>query len=38
MHNVPNEQIFRPAYWNAFGMKKENADYRACAALGPMFK
>jgi L-fucose isomerase len=38
MHNVPNEQIFRPAYWNAFGMKAENADYSACAALGPMFK
>ncbi|MDR2900112.1 MAG: L-fucose isomerase, partial [Treponema sp.] len=38
MHNVPEEQIYRPNYWNAFGMDKENADYRACAALGPLYK
>ena len=38
MHNVPEEKIFRPASWNAFGMDKEGADYRACAAYGPMFK
>ena len=38
MHNVPTEKIFRPAAWNAFGMDKENADYRACAAYGPMYK
>ena len=38
MHNVPEEKIFRPAAWNAFGMDKESADYRACAAYGPMFK
>ena len=38
MHNVPDEQIFRPSYWNAFGMDNEGADYRACAALGPMYK
>ena len=38
MHNVPEEQIYRPNYWNAFGMDKEGADYRACAALGPMYK
>jgi L-fucose isomerase len=38
MHNVPEEQIFRPNYWNAFGMDKESADYRACAALGPMYR
>ncbi|MBE7039664.1 MAG: L-fucose isomerase [Ruminococcaceae bacterium] len=37
MHNVPEEQIFRPAAWNAFGMDKEGADYRACAAYGPQF-
>ncbi|MBO7423048.1 MAG: L-fucose isomerase, partial [Oscillospiraceae bacterium] len=29
MHNVPVEKIFRPAVWNAFGMDKEGADYRA---------
>ncbi len=38
MHNVPTEKIFRPAAWNAFGMDKEGADYRACAAYGPQFK
>ncbi len=38
MHNVPEEKIFRPAAWNAFGMDKEGADYRACAAYGPLFK
>ena len=38
MHNVPEGQIFRPNYWNAFGMDKEGADYRACSALGPMYK
>ena len=38
MHNVPEDKIFRPAAWNAFGMDKEGADYRACAAYGPMYK
>ncbi|MBQ2236716.1 MAG: L-fucose isomerase [Clostridia bacterium] len=38
MHNVPDEKIFRPAAWNAFGMDKEGADYRACENYGPMYK
>ena len=38
MHNVPEEKIFRPACWNAFGMDKEGADYRACANYGPAYK
>ena len=38
MHNVPEEDIFRPAAWNASGMDKEGADYRACAAYGPLYK
>ncbi len=38
MHNVPEEKIFRPAAWNAFGMDKEGADYRACAAFGPLYR
>ena len=38
MHNVPEEKIFRPAAWNAFGMDKEGQDYRACQAYGPMYK
>lgn len=38
MHNVPEEKIFRPASWNAFGMDKEGQDYRACAAYGPLYR
>ena len=38
MHNVPEEKIFRPAAWNAFGMDKEGQDYRACEAFGPLYK
>ena len=38
MHNVPEDDIFRPAAWNALGMDKEGQDYRACAAFGPMYK
>ena len=38
MHNVPEENIFRPAAWNAFGMDKEGADYRACKNYGPLYK
>ncbi len=38
MHNVPEEKIFRPAAWNAFGMDKESADYRACENFGPLYK
>ena len=38
MHNVPEEDLYRPAVWNAFGMDKEGQDYRACGALGPMYR
>jgi L-fucose isomerase len=38
MHNVDEDKIFRPAAWNAFGMDKEGADYRACANYGPLYK
>ena len=39
LHNVPDEKIFRPACWGAFGTKDlEGADYRACAAYGPLYK
>lgn len=34
MHNVPKEQIFRPTLWDRFG----GDDFRACAALGPLYK
>lgn len=39
LHNIPEEKIFRPAAWGAFGTKDlEGADYRACAAYGPLYK
>ncbi|MBQ7221917.1 MAG: L-fucose isomerase [Bacteroidales bacterium] len=38
MHNVDEDKIFRPSAWNAFGMDKEGADYRACANFGPIYK
>lgn len=38
MHNVPTENIFRPACWNAFGLDPEGQDYRACAAYGPLYR
>jgi len=39
MHNVPDEDIFRPSAWNAFGKKDlEGADYRACEIYGPLYK
>jgi len=38
MHNVPGEQVFRPAAWNAFGTAEpESADFRACANFGPLY-
>jgi L-fucose isomerase len=38
MHNLPEEQIFRPSAWSAFGTANlENADYRACASFGPLY-
>ena len=39
MHNVPEEKIYRPAAWSAFGTKdKEGADFRACQNFGPLYK
>lgn len=38
MHNVADEKIFRPSAWNAFGMEKEGADYRACGTYGALYK
>ncbi len=39
MHNVASERVFRPAVWSAFGTDDlESADYRACAAYGPMYR
>lgn len=38
MHNISDDQIFRPSAWSAFGTDKEGADYRACATYGPLYK
>ena len=38
MHNVDEQNIFRPTAWNAFGMDKEGADYRACQNFGAIYK
>jgi L-fucose/D-arabinose isomerase len=38
MHNVPGEDIFRPAVWSRFGTAdSEGSDYRACASYGPLY-
>ncbi|MCG9479429.1 MAG: L-fucose isomerase [Actinomycetia bacterium] len=39
MHNVTDDQLFRPAAWSAFGTKEmEAADYRACQNFGALYK
>jgi L-fucose/D-arabinose isomerase len=38
MHNVPDDKIFRPSSWNAFGMDKESSDYRACLTYGSLYR
>ncbi len=37
MHNVPEESVFRPAVWSAFGNERCSADYMACKAFGPLY-
>jgi L-fucose isomerase len=38
MHNLPSEKVFRPSAWARFGaMDPQGADYRACAAYGPVY-
>lgn len=37
MHNIEEQDIFRPASWAAFGSEKEGSDYRACEAYGPLY-
>ncbi len=38
MHNVKDSNVFRPSSWGAFGSDPEGADYRACAAYGPLYR
>ncbi len=38
MHNVKEDKIFRPNAWNMFGTNDlESADFRSCAAFGPLY-
>ena len=38
MHNVPEDRIFRPHSWAAFGTEDaQSADYRACQTYGPIY-
>jgi L-fucose isomerase len=38
MHNVPEEHVFRPSAWGAFGAHEpQGADFRACSTFGPLY-
>ena len=38
MHNLTDDQLFRPTAWSAFGaMDPQGADFRACANFGPVY-
>ncbi len=38
MHNVPEEKVYRPSAWTAFGAQDpQGADFRACANFGPLY-
>ncbi len=38
MHNVAEEQVFRPSAWAAFGANEPmGADFRACQNYGPLY-
>ena len=39
MHNVPEEKVYRPHAWSAFGTEDaQAADYAACKKYGSMYK
>lgn len=39
LHNVAEEEVFRPSSWHRFGsgLDPVGADYRACATYGPLY-
>jgi L-fucose isomerase len=38
MHNLEDDNIFRPSVWTAFGANEPmGADFRACATFGPLY-
>lgn len=38
MHNVDEDDIFRPSAWSAFGSDSEGADFRACENYGALYE
>ena len=39
MHNVPEDKVYRPHCWAAFGTKDaQAADYAACRQYGPLYR
>lgn len=38
MHNLGEEQLFRPSAWGAFGSDAEGSDFRACQNYGPLYR
>ncbi len=39
MHNISEDRIFRPSSWTSFGAQDQmGADFRACAAYGPLYR
>ena len=38
MHNISEDQTFRPSAWTAFGTQdSQGSDFRACANFGPIY-
>lgn len=37
MHNLDEDELFRPSAWRSFGMDAEGSDYRACMNYGPIY-
>jgi L-fucose isomerase len=38
LHNVAEDEVFRPSAWPAFGAHEpQGADFRACANFGPLY-
>lgn len=38
MHNVPEDKVYQPSAWSTFGAQDPfGADFRACAAFGPLY-
>ncbi|MFZ2538541.1 MAG: L-fucose isomerase [Oscillospiraceae bacterium] len=38
LHNVEEDSLYRPHCWSAFGIGKDEADYKACAHFGPIYR